>query len=131
MSDVCVTIEQKTPQHKHDDQCGHHQIKHGDHLGWICHDNNLHCLNENGKIEEHRLETENSPLLSDSPPQLQHGSHKCYLIGDHLYQVKDNTLEPHGKLNDLKYEKTQLDHCLAQTHEEDRQSQMYRIIIVC
>jgi len=107
-----------------------HQIKHDDHIGWVCDDGSLHCIKD-GQLQEHRLDNEISPKNGRrSPILLKHGDHNCNLIENDLYLVQQGQLLYHGHLPTIKYTSVELGNCDGQMDDDQYISQRNKMIAV-
>jgi hypothetical protein len=103
------THEHKDHKHQHGTNCGHVQIKHGDHTDYI-HDGHIHHV-EGSHVDEHRIEVsainpevckpmdcQGSNIHAGKAEKIPHGDHIDFLVNGRLHHVHDGHCDDHGPI---------------------------------
>ncbi|AJI54972.1 hypothetical protein [Francisella philomiragia] len=106
-------------EHKHQDNCGHTRIKHGDHYDYL-HDGHLHH-EHNGHYDEHTLDVttknpdECKPIKDECCDHVHgpdcgheavpHGDHIDYIVDGRLHHPHGNHCDDHGPVEVIKNNK--------------------------
>ncbi len=103
--------------HEHGPSCQHTGIQHGDHVDYL-HDGHMHHVRQDGQIEEHALEVNDTNPTGCTPSHaceghdpdhvhgpecgheaVPHGDHIDYLVNGHLHHPHGDHCDDHGPVS--------------------------------